>query len=133
MIRISKMADYAVVILAVMAEDPDALSTTSALAERTRLAEPTVSKVLKILTRGDIISSTRGINGGYSLSRGVSDITLEEIIRVVDGPVSVTACTDGAEPDCSLAGSCGVRGRWDGVNAAIRGALETVTLNDMRG
>lgn len=127
------MADYAVVILAALAEEPKTLMTTSVLAERTRLAEPTVSKVLKTLTRGDIISSTRGINGGYSLSRGVSDITLEEIIRVVDGPVSVTACTDGAEPDCSLAGSCGVRGRWDGVNAAIRGALETVTLNDMRG
>lgn len=133
MIRISKMADYAVVILATMAEDSETLMTTSALAERTRLAEPTVSKVLKILTRGDIIASTRGINGGYSLSRGVSDITLEEIIRVVDGPVSVTACTDGAEPDCSLAQSCAVRGRWDGVNTAIRGVLETVTLNDMKG
>ncbi len=133
MIRISKMADYAVVLLAALAEEPEALVTASELAERTRLAEPTVSKVLKTLTRGEIIRSTRGINGGYSLSRGVSDITLEEIIRVVDGPVSVTACTDGAEPDCSLAGSCGVRGRWDGVNAAIRGALETVTLNDMRG
>ena len=133
MIRISKIADYAVVILATMAEEPEALMTTSALAQKTRLSEPTVSKVLKILTRGDIISSARGINGGYALKRDVKDITLEEIIRVVDGPVQITACVDGAEPDCSLAGSCGVRGRWDHVNAAIRGALETVTLNDMRG
>lgn len=133
MIRISKMADYAVVILSVMAKEPDALMTTSALAERTRLAEPTVAKVLKILTRGEIIRSARGINGGYSLARGVSEVTLEEIIRAVDGPISVTSCADGSEPDCSLAGSCGVRGRWDHVNAAIRGALETVTLNDMRG
>ncbi len=127
------MADYAVVILVAMVGQENALVTTSALVEQTKLSEPTVAKVLKILGRGGVVKSARGINGGYALARAPSEITIEDIVRVVDGPVSITACSDGMEPDCSLAGSCSVRGRWDGVNAAIRDALVGITLMDMRG
>ncbi len=131
MIRISKLADYAVVILSTMATRHKGLVSTSVLAESARLPEPTVSKVLKILVKAEIIESTRGINGGYTLKDLPTDITVERIVRAVDGPISITACSDGAEPDCSLLMTCSVRGRWDDVNAAIRGALEGVTLGDM--
>ncbi len=131
MFRISKLADYAVVILVEMAKDSDALFNTSSLAAAVKLPEPTVSKVLKLLVRGDLVSSTRGINGGYRLNCAVSDITVENIIIAVDGPIAITACVDDRVPDCSLSDCCSVRGRWDDVNTAVRNALGGVTLVDM--
>ena len=129
MIRISKLADYAVVILTAMNTD-DALSA-AILAGRTKLPEPTVAKILKILVKAHIIRSIRGAGGGYVLTQKPEEMALGDIIEAIDGPVMLTSCVDGAVPDCSAHGSCSVRGRWDGVNAAIRKALDDISLADM--
>jgi DNA-binding IscR family transcriptional regulator len=54
-----------------------------------------------------------------------------QIIRALEGPVSLTACVDGAEGDCNVESLCPMRGNWDRVNRAIRDALAGVTLADM--
>lgn len=131
MIRISKLADYAVVILAEMAQQPADLMSSNILAQKTGLGEPTVSKTLKLLTRGQVVESVRGVNGGYKLSRNITEITIADVITAIDGPIALVACADDSVPDCSLQGSCALRGRWDDVNAAVRGALTDVTLADM--
>lgn len=132
MLKISKLADYAVVTLVEMARQPDGQRATAAgLAASTKLPEPTVAKVLKLLGKAGIVTSTRGSLGGYGLSRDLASISVAEIIEAVDGPVSLTSCVDGRKDECFYQGSCGVRGRWDGVNTAMRSALQSVTLSDM--
>lgn len=131
MLKISKISDYAVVILAELARNQEGCFSASCLAKETRLPEPTVSKILKILAKNDLVKSTRGINGGYTLDKSPNDITIEDVIVATDGPIAITACSDGAEPDCGVAQSCSVRGRWDDVNTAIKNTLNAVTLNDM--
>lgn len=129
MLKISKLADYAVVILTVMDEVERA--TAIGLSGVTHLPEPTVAKVLKLLAKGKVVSATRGAQGGYILARPLSRISVADVIAAVDGPVSLTACVSGNTACCDYAGSCRVRGRWDGVNIAIRTALESVSLADM--
>ena len=131
MIRISKLADYAVVILSVMAEQPDKLMSSASVSEITKLPEPTVSKVLKLLSKDGLLESKRGTTGGYFLAKPARSITIREIIRAIDGPVLITSCSDGEVPDCSLSECCTLRGKWDGVNEAVRSALDGVTLADM--
>lgn len=131
MIRISKLADYSVVVLAALASYSGDMMSVSALSGETKLPEPTISKVLKLLSKNGIVASTRGINGGYTLSYKPEDITVERIVTAVDGPIAVTACADGSMPDCHVGDSCPVRGRWDDVNMALRNALSSVTLADM--
>ena len=131
MIRISKLADYAVVVLSVMADNAGVLMSAAHASEITKLPEPTVSKVLKLLAKGDILESKRGTTGGYLLVRSPKDLTIRDIIRAVDGPVLITSCADGEVPDCSLSECCTLRGKWDGVNEAVRNALDGVTLADM--
>jgi FeS assembly SUF system regulator len=131
MIKISKLADYAVVVLGALARHDQELVNASALAEATRLPEPTVSKVLKLLTKGDIVQSSRGASGGYQLTRKPREIKVAEIIMAIDGPVSMTACVEGAHECCDFHAHCLVKGRWDDVNTAIRVALEGITLADM--
>ncbi|MCD8497714.1 MAG: SUF system Fe-S cluster assembly regulator [Alphaproteobacteria bacterium] len=129
MLKISKLADYAVVVLSSMDEVERA--TAVGLSTATRLPEPTVAKVLKLLAKGKVVTATRGAQGGYVLARSLSRIAVADVIAAVDGPVSLTACVSGGKDDCGLAKSCSVHGRWDGVNIAIRTALESVSLADM--
>lgn len=131
MIKISKMADYAVVLLSALARAPDQVMSVSAIAEITHLPEPTVSKILKSLVKENLISSVRGIKGGYCLGSSPENITVQQIIVAIDGPIEVVACVDGQADDCSLTEICGVRGRWDDVNRVIKEALSEVTLADM--
>lgn len=133
MIRISKLADYAVVVLAALSQEDGRTANASVLAAKTRLPEPTVAKVLKALTREDIVQSLRGANGGYKMTRRPSEITVAEIVLAVDGPVSLTACIEGSHESCDFRCHCLMRGRWNDVNDAIRGALESISLADMIG
>ena len=132
MLRITKLTDYAIVVLAAMAGPAEAGPHTARdLAERTRVPLPTVSKILKDLSRGGILVSTRGVQGGYSLSRTPDRISLVEIIDAVDGPVAITECSSDKPASCEHAGSCSVEANWVRINQVVRGALSTLSLADM--
>jgi len=131
MIRLSKLTDYAVVVMAQMARDGAAVQTAPQLAERTGVPAPTVAKLLKALAPAGLMQSHRGAAGGYRLARAPEDISVAEIITALDGPISITACVDGAEGHCGMETLCPMRGNWDRVNRAVRRALEEVSLADM--
>jgi FeS assembly SUF system regulator len=133
MIKLSKMTDYAVIILAEMAKAENRLQTASSLSEKTGLPEPTVAKVLKLLARGLLIESSRGINGGYKLSKMPADINMAAVITALEGPVQLTSCVEGKEECCSHSTSCSMKGKWNPVNIAMQKALEDVSLAQMMG
>lgn len=130
MLRLSKLADYAVALLARMGQE-DGLHTAPALSAATGVAEPTVAKVLRILSQAGLVEAQRGARGGHRLTRPIAAINLAEVVVAVDGPIALTACVDGAMGGCEAEGSCPVRGRWDPVNAAVRAALSAVTIADL--
>jgi FeS assembly SUF system regulator len=132
MLRMSKLADYGTVFMSVMAREPDAVHSASSIATATGVATPTVSKVLKVLARGGVVQSQRGINGGYLLPRSPERITLAEVIAAVDGPIGVTECTT-LPGLCVHEAACAVRANWQKVNRLIYEALQQVTLADMAG
>ncbi|MDW8443879.1 MAG: SUF system Fe-S cluster assembly regulator [Acetobacteraceae bacterium] len=131
MLRLSKLSDYAVVLLSELGTAPEgAVRNSSALALATGIAEPTVAKVLKLLAAGGLVVSQRGPHGGYRLARPLGETAISDVIDAVEGPIALTACVEhagGCEHECT----CRVRGRWDPVNAAIRRALSEITLADM--
>lgn len=131
MLRLSKMNDYAVVVLGHMAARPGTLVTAAEAAEATGLPAATVSQVLKKLAGARLVVSYRGAHGGYALERPPSDISVAALVEALEGPVALTACVDGAEGCCDVEATCPMRGSWDRVNAAIREALESVSLADM--
>jgi FeS assembly SUF system regulator len=132
MIRISRMTDYATVLLAALAREPEACLSAPALAERTRIGMPTVSKVLKILQRGGLVRSTRGLHGGYSLARPAQAISAADILDALEGPVAVTDCSAG-QGHCEIETTCGVGQAWQRVNLAIRRSLYDVSLAQLAG
>jgi FeS assembly SUF system regulator len=131
MLRISKLTDYATLILAHLA-DGEARRTTVALAEASGIGLPTVSKVLKDLQRAGLVVSTRGAHGGYALARPANSISAADIIAAVEGPVGLTECA--RHPgQCGLESGCRVGHSWQRVSLAIRSALAEVKLTQLSG
>lgn len=130
MLKLSRLTDYATLVLAHLAHHPDRRHSAADVAERTGLGAPTVSKVLKALARGGLVSSTRGATGGYALARPSDAISAVDIIDAIEGPVAVTECSH-EDGDCSLEDVCGVGQGWQKINKVIRRTLEGITLDEL--
>ncbi len=130
MLRISKLTDYGTVVLAHLAANSSSVRSAADVAGATGIALPTVSKLLKALARSGLVTSRRGANGGYRLSRSASDISAADIIDALEGPVSITECS-AAENLCEHEDVCSVGGSWQRINIAIRRALNDVSLSDL--
>jgi FeS assembly SUF system regulator len=131
MFRLNRLTDYAVVVMMQMTHKPQEVYTAPQLATDTGIPLPTVAKLLNALARESLVASHRGALGGYTLSQSGGDITVAEIIQALEGPIALTACVDGSGNHCEVETLCPMRGHWDRVNQAIRGALSQVTLTDM--
>lgn len=132
MLRLSKLTDYAVVVLTRLEEaEEGGVLTAPGLAAATGLGEPTVAKVLKILAHAGLVEGRRGAAGGYRLTRPLREMPLTEVIAAIDGPIALTACVDNSSGLCDAEATCPVRGRWDPVNDAIRRALSGISIADL--
>lgn len=132
MIRIAKLTDYAIVLLSYFASDPEQpVHNARDLAEMAKVPLPTVSKILKALSHGDIVVSQRGINGGYRLAREPQSISIADIITAVEGPIAMTECSVEPAGLCDLEGVCPVGANWQKINRVVGQALKGLTLADM--
>ncbi len=127
--RLSSMADYAVVVMSAAARHCGGVRVSAGqLAEETGLPVPTVQKLVSRLTASGLLRSSRGIGGGLKLARPAAAITLADIVEAVEGPIALTACVEHGRHDCTLESACMVRPHWPLVNEALRGALAGVPL-----
>jgi len=133
MIRITKETDYATLLLGHMAERPlGEVHTAREFAEWSGLSIPMVSKILRRLTRGELVRSHRGVGGGYSLTRPAAEIALADVVRAVEGPISIVQC--GTSPGaCEREAACPSRINWPRVSRKIEHALETIAITDLIG
>jgi len=126
--RLSNLADYAVVMLAAAARKDGARLSATCLAEETGVPLPTAQKLVGRLAAAGLIVSSRGTGGGFKLARCASAISLADIVEAVEGPIAMTACVETGRHDCGVEHSCRVKPHWDAVNNAMRGALAGVSL-----
>jgi len=141
--RLSSMADYAVVIMSAAARHCGTCSligqaggkrariSAAQLAEETGLPVPTVQKLVSKLTAAGLMRSSRGVGGGLKLARPPAAISLADIVEAVEGPIALTSCLDRVKSDCTVEEGCNVKGHWPQVNAAVRGALAQVVLTQL--
>jgi FeS assembly SUF system regulator len=130
MLRVTKLTDYATLVLTVLASRAEAVHSAADLAERARLEAPTVSKVLKPLAHAGLVEAFRGVNGGYRLARPAESISLIEIVEAIEGPLGMTECSVHAG-NCGIEDHCGVRANWRRINDVVTEALRGVTLAQM--
>lgn len=132
--RLSSMADYAVVMMCAAArhcgchaaERP--LLSAQQLATETGLPAPTVQKLVSKMSAAGLLKAVRGARGGLKLARPAATISLADIVEAVEGPIAMAACSGQGRGDCTLEAACTVRPHWPAVDAALRAALSGVSL-----
>ena len=129
--RLSHLADYAVVLMTAAARRGagERLSATE-LSEETGVPLPTTQKLMGQLAASGLLSSARGVNGGFSLARAPGDISLADVVEAVEGPIAMTVCSEG-RTDCALDAHCRIKPHMGVVGNAVRGALGAVSLTEL--
>ena len=130
MVRLSKLTDYASVILAQMARYPDVLWAAGQLSDESSIPKPTCIKLLKLLVKGGVLTSTQGARGGYSLARAPSQIPVKVIIEAIEGPTAITECGT-EETLCRRTDHCAVMSRWRELGDQVDHILTKTTLEDL--
>jgi FeS assembly SUF system regulator len=129
MLRISKLTDYALLMMVELARDGEMLSA-HVLAERIHVEVPTASKLLKLLAGNGLLLSYRGANGGYRIRHAAAEISVAEVIAAIEGPIAMTECSVG-EGLCSQEDQCELRSNWQLISQAVAQALRDVSLAEM--
>jgi FeS assembly SUF system regulator len=131
--RLTHLADYAVVMMTAAARRPagERLSA-AALAAETGVPLPTAQKLMGKLGAAGLLSSARGVGGGFTLARPARAITLADMVEAVEGPIAMTQCAGSEEAsDCALDAHCRIKPHMGLVGQAVRGALAGVSLADL--
>jgi Rrf2 family protein len=134
--RLSKKGEYAVRALIEIGleskQRPNSLIQISNVAQRTNIPEKFLEQILLALRNGGVLKSKRGVEGGYSLAKAPDDITLGEVIRLLDGPLAPIPCVSvtAYEPcSCPEEESCGLRIAMQQVRDAIADILDNYKLS----
>lgn len=130
MLKISKLTDYATVIMSYLALEPAGVFSATRIAKEIHIATPTVSKLLKMLSEAGLVKSFRGTEGGYQLALLARDITVADVVFAIEGNLAVTECC-ATESACAIDASCNLKDNWKIINRIIVDALKKVTLRDM--
>ena len=126
------MADYAILLVCKMSGDEKKVYSAHDLSIQTKLKITTISKILTKLTKANITSSIRGVTGGYKLVMQAEDISVGNIIDIIDGKVALTVCVEeGENHNCDLVSLCPSQSNWQIINNTVREALNSVNIAEM--
>ena len=130
--RLTSLADYAVVMMAAAARHPaGARLSATLLAEETGVPLPTTQKLTGRLAAAGLLATARGTGGGFRLARAAGEISLADIVEAVEGPIEMTSCVDAERHDCALDAHCRIKPHMGVVGNAVRGALGAVSLTEL--
>ena len=130
MLKISRLADYAALLMQRLVQADGASLSAADLAEQSNIAYPTVSKVLKQLAEAKLVLSHRGVNGGYRLARSATSISLYQLITAIDGEIALTECS-ASEGQCVHGAQCPLSGSWQSVSQLVGRILSMIKLSEM--
>lgn len=133
MLKLSKLTDYAVVVLGCLGLQEGKPVSASFVAKETSLPEPTVQKVLKLMASAKIITAQRGANGGYIVPLSLACISVADIVEAIEGPLELAPCENDANNDCALAKLYAPKNKWNKVNVAIKNTLDGIRVSDLIG
>src|SRR5947199_4306410 len=134
MLKISKLSDYGLLAALYLARHGGEVASAREIAGFYHLPVPMITKVLKTLHQSELIESQRGSGGGYVFNGDVEAITLGQLIEALEGPWDLVECEstdDRGHALCSIRVACPSRRFMFGINRAIKGAFEQVTLGDL--
>ena len=126
---ISRKTDYALRMLAMLAEDPERLLSVRTAAEEVNVPYSFARSIQHGLVQAGIVESLRGVHGGMRLKVSPDDVTIRQVVEAVQGPMVMNDCT-APDGDCARMGTCCYHPLWAGAQALMRDYLDSVSLGD---
>jgi len=130
MIRISRLADYGVVLMCEMSLSQGYTHSAHSLSEKTSMSESAIMKILKLLVKSKLLDSIRGPKGGYIVKKDPKDISVLDVVNAIDGPVAVTLCSQDSYESCEFKAACAAERGWVNINKALQTTLSGFTIAD---
>lgn len=133
MLSLTRKADYALVAMADLARQSPSTVSARDMAGRLRMPLPALQHILTRLMHRGLVVSTRGAQGGYRLTRRPDQITIAELIEVMDGPLRLTPCcaASSGERECHMEDVCPIREPIRKVHGIVRRCLDQITLDHL--
>ena len=131
MLKLSKLTDYAILVLGCLAGQKGKPVSASFVSDQTVLPEPTVQKVLKLMAKAKIITAIRGVNGGYIAPLALHCISIADVVEAIEGPLELNPCLNDGENDCALSKLFAPKNKWNTVNVAIKKTLDGIRVSDL--
>jgi FeS assembly SUF system regulator len=132
MIKVTRLADYAVSIIYAFSGSEKEILSSQNIAEKTKLHKATVNKLLAQLVKKNVLEPFRGTKGGYRLKKGLDNISIRELIEAIEGPVLLTDCLNKNANNCNLFDVCNTKNIWSFVNKEINNTLENIKIKDIK-
>ena len=132
MLKVTRLADYAVSIIATFSGCKDEILSSQEIVKKTKLKKATVNKLLSKLVKKNFLEPFRGTNGGYKLKKDISNISIKELIEAIEGPVLLTDCLNKNANNCNLFNVCNTKNIWAFVNTAINNTLDSIKVKDIK-
>jgi Rrf2 family protein len=129
MLRLSTKSRYAsrmLVYLAINARDRPA--NTQEIAKAEGISKDYVEQILTRLRTAGVVTSHRGIKGGFSIAKDPEKITVKEIVELTEGKISIAPCI---KDDCDRSSLCATQVVWSAANKAIEETLAAFTVQDL--
>ncbi len=131
--KISTRGRYGLKAMVDIAENcSEGCVSLKSIAERTNLSESYLEQLIASLKKAGLVKSTRGANGGYTLTKPPEDISVGDILRVVEGPLKLVECLSDKEScgmgDCSL---CATRDVWARLSESVSEAADNISLSEL--
>lgn len=102
------------------------------VAKRQNISDNYLEQLIAVLRKADLVRSMRGAQGGYVLAREPDNITVGDIIRVMEGPIAPVECVNEVEPAvCDQADSCITRLVWARIRDELSEVMDSISLGDM--
>ncbi len=131
MLRLTKKADYGLMALKFLAENPHSASLSAKdISEAYHIPLQLLAKILQRLTKVGLLRSHAGMNGGYALSKPPAEITAFEVIHAIDGPLFITSCIT-ISGSCDLNEICTIKEPLRRVNDSISELLKSLRISDL--
>lgn len=134
MISLTRKTEYALIALSHLGRSPDTLSTARGISDAYDISLPLLMNIMKQLTKAGLVESVRGARGGYRLAVQADEVSLQELIRVVEGPIRLVKCAVLADrPNCVRISLCPVRSSALRIHRRLEQFLSDVSLAELIG
>lgn len=131
MLRLSKKADYALLSMRHLAAHADrGAMPARELAEEYAIPAELLAKVLQKMVRAGLLSSHQGIRGGYGLARPAGQISVADVLEAIDGPLTVTACSED-DHSCDQYSRCNIRDPLWRIKDRIVATLAATSVSEL--